>query len=219
MDGARPVPNGAAQPGPPCGRPKGGPTSATADRRRARFGWRLELGPVQGLVGAAGAMPGANLHPEVVEDPDRDGLSHPRRSCGGGAAAGKRYRPVPPLPVHRQQHPALHPAARRGGLLHGRDRGRVAAAAGRQDVDHVGRRRCSAAFRSACGRCSGVGPSSARPQRLICRRGRQGRRCQGRRSPFRRNRFPWCRCSWPGGGCSTPREQLHRSFSPRTPGP
>jgi hypothetical protein len=161
--------------GSPCGGPKGDPASAAA-RSGAGFWWRLELGSVLGLVGAAGGVPGSDVHPEVVEDPHCDGLGHPRRGCDGGAAAEKRHRPVLPLPVQRQQHPALGSGTRRGRPRGGGRGDAVAAAAGRQDIQQVGRRQSAIGSRSGCG---GLGVRSVRSGRhwLIgwcCRRGDRG---------------------------------------------
>jgi hypothetical protein len=135
--------------GSPCGGPKGDPASA-ADRSGARFWWRVELGPVLGLVGAAIAVPGSNVHSEVVQDPHCDSLGHPRRRRHGGAAAEKRHRPVSPLPVQHQQNPAPGPATRRGRLHDSGRREAVGTAAGHQDVQHVGRRRGAIGSRPAC---------------------------------------------------------------------
>ena len=137
-----------SSPGSPGDEPEGDPSSA-AGRSGAGFRWRFELGQVDGLVGAAGAVPGSDVDSEVVEDSQCDGLSHPRRCCGGGAAAEKRHRPVLPLPAQRQQHPALGPAARRD-RPHDGGRGE-AAAAGHQDVQQVGLRQGAIGSRSACG--------------------------------------------------------------------
>ena len=183
--------------------------------------WSLELSLEHGLVGAAGAVPGVNVHSEVGEDPHRDGLGHPRRRSDRGAAGEKRHRPLSPLPVQRQQHPALGRTTRRGDLLNGGGGEAVAATAGHQDIQHVRRGQRAIGSRSVCSgpqhrvcRCLSV------QRRLVgrcCRRG--GRRDGGCRTRLRRGRFPRCRYPWRGGGCSTPREQRHRSSPQPNAGP
>jgi hypothetical protein len=142
----------------PPGRPEKALIPAVAVRG-CGFSWSLEPSLVHGSVGAADAVPGADMHSEVGEDPHRDGLGHPRRRSDRGAAGEKRHRPLSPVPVQRQQHPALRRATRRGGFLNGGGGEVVAATAGHQDIQHVRRGQRAIGSRSAC---SG-------PQHRVCR--------------------------------------------------